>query len=77
MLHYKNTQPTYKMKIIAHTPYGVFESNESTYDQQKFQKIERLLERLPKLQTFTFDTTKGDIYFTREMINKSLFILEK
>jgi hypothetical protein len=31
------------MKIIAHTPYGVFESLEAAYDQQTFEKLDALL----------------------------------
>ena len=78
MLHYNNTQPTYKMKIIAHTPYGVFEGIEEDYDEQKFETHAEGLEReLPKTPIFVFNTAQGEIYMTSEMINKSLFILEK
>ena len=78
MLHYNNTQPTNKMKIIAHTPYGVFEGIEEDYDEQKFETHAEGLEReLPKTPIFVFNTVQGEIYMTSEMINKSLFILEK
>jgi hypothetical protein len=40
------------MKIIAHTPYGVFESLEAAYDPQKFEKLEEPLKKTSRRTIF-------------------------
>jgi hypothetical protein len=65
------------MKIIVHTKYGVFEGVESEYREQKYLQTGQLLEKISKLEYFCFNTDKGEIYMTKEMIADSLFILEK
>jgi virulence-associated protein VapD len=65
------------MRIIAHTKYGVFEGTEREYDETEYEDIGLFLEKLPKMEYFSFETDKGKIYFTEEMINDTLFILEK
>jgi len=65
------------MKIIAHTKYGVFEGVENEYDEKKYEDIGKFLEQLSDLTNFSFHTDKGEIYFTKEMIADTLFILEK
>jgi virulence-associated protein VapD len=65
------------VKIIAHTKYGVFEGVENEYDEKKYEDIGKFLEQLSDLTYFSFHTDKGEIYFTKEMIADTLFILEK
>jgi hypothetical protein len=65
------------MKIIAHTKYGVFEGVEKEYSEEKYYEIGKFLEKLCDLKYFSFQTDKGEIYLTKEMIDDSLFILEK
>ena len=65
------------MKIIAHTKYGVFEGVEKEYNEKQYVQIGKLLEQLCDLKYFSFQTNKGEIYLTKEMIDDTLFILEK
>ena len=65
------------MKVIAHTKYGVFESIEKAATEEEFEEMDNFLKNLYISQWFTLDTDKGGIYFTKEMITDSLFILEK
>ena len=65
------------MKIIAHTKYGVFEGIEFEYTQEKYYATGKMLEKLCDLKYFSFQTDKGEIYLTKEMIADTLFILEK
>ena len=65
------------MKIIAHTKYGVFEGVEHEYDEEKYVDIGKFLEKIHQLDYFSFQTDKGEIYITKEMIADTLFILEK
>ena len=65
------------MKIIAHTPYGVFEGVEREYNETEYEELACLLEKLPKLEYLCFNIDKGEIYMTQEMIADSLFVLEK
>lgn len=67
------------MKIIAHTRYGVFEGKSVEYDETDYKGIGKILEHVvnPKAEYFSFETDTGEVFFTREMIANSLFILEK
>jgi hypothetical protein len=65
------------MRIIAHTKYGVFEGIEREYDKTEYENIGKFLEKLSKLDYFSFATDKGEVYMTEQMISDTLFILEK
>ncbi len=65
------------MRIVAHTKYGVFEGIEKEYDEEQYANIGKFLNQLCDLKYFSFQTDKGEIYLTKEMIADSLFILEK
>jgi hypothetical protein len=65
------------MRIVAHTKYGVFEGIENEYDEEKYVNIGKFLEKIHKLDYFSFQTDKGEIYFTKQMIDDTLFVLEK
>jgi hypothetical protein len=65
------------MKIIAHTKYGVFEGKSVKYSETEYKRIGKLLEYLPKVEYFSFETDNGEVYMTKEMIADTLFILEK
>ena len=63
------------MKVIAHTPYGVFESKEIPEDQ--LYKVEEILNNIHKMVNYRFPLSNDNvIFFTKEMIAKTLFILE-
>ena len=62
------------MKIIAHTPYGVFEGKEITEEQDE---VEQLLSNIHKLSYFCFYLPDNSmVYFTKGMIDETLFILK-
>jgi virulence-associated protein VapD len=65
------------MRIIAHTKYGVFEGIESEYDETKYKDIQMFLEKIADFKYFSFETDKGEVYMMKEMIEDTLFILEK
>jgi hypothetical protein len=65
------------MKIITHTKYGIFQGIDRAYDKTEYEDIKLFLEKLPKMEYFSFETYTGVIYFTKEMIADTLFILEK
>ena len=65
------------MRIVAHTKYGVFYGIEKDYDEYTYCEIDKLLEKIGEMKYFSFETNDGQIYFTKGMINDSLFILEK
>ena len=64
------------MKLIAHTQYGVFESK--TIGEEQYSRLSETLHSIHKTVNFCFElSTGGMIYFTKEMIANTLFILEK
>lgn len=64
------------MKLIAHTQYGVFESNDIPESEE--YKVEEILNNIHKIVNYRFSlSTGGYIFFTKEMIANTLFILEK
>lgn len=65
------------MRLVAHTKYGVFKGSEEDYDEQKYAKIGKFLENMSRLEYFCIVTDAGEVYMTKEMINDSLFVLEK
>ena len=65
------------MKIVAHTPHGVFNGNEIEYNEEQYKLTGSLLEKLHQLEYFSFETPNGEIYMNKEMIDKSVFVLEK
>ena len=65
------------MKVIAHTKYGVFESTEQDATKEEIEQMDSLLKNLNIAQWFALDTDKGKIYFSKEMLADTLFILEK
>ncbi len=65
------------MKIVAHTPYGVFKGKEIEYTEEQYKATGSFLEKLHQLEYFSFETPNGEIYMTKEMIGQSLFVLEK
>ena len=65
------------MKVIAHTRYGVFESIQKDATKEEVEEMEDLLENLHITNWFALGTNKGKLYFTKEMIADTLFILEK
>lgn len=65
------------MNILAHTKYGVFETSQAEYDEENYKSISDVLERLSELKYLQFETDEGDVYFSKELIADSLFILQK
>jgi len=65
------------MNILVHTKYGVFETRQAKYNDKDYKSISDFLERLPELNYLQFETDEGDVYFSKELIADSLFILQK
>jgi len=65
------------MNILAHTKYGAFQTTAAKYNEEDYKAISNLLERLPELKYLQFETDKGDVYFSKELIADSVFILQK
>ena len=64
------------MNILARTKYGAFQTTESKYNEEDYKSISDFLERLPELKYLQFETDEGDVYFSKELIADSLFILQ-
>ena len=65
------------MRIVAHTKYGVFEGVEQDYDEKEYVEIAESLWKVSDLKNFSFVTDKGEIFFTKQIIADTLFVLEK
>ncbi|QGT54418.1 hypothetical protein b3_0174 [Synechococcus phage B3] len=65
------------MKITAHTKYGVFEGVSAPYNEDDWEKLTNLIKESKNLSYFCMVTNTGEIYFTPEMIEDTLFVLEK
>ena len=65
------------MRIVAHTKYGVFYGIEDDCNESHYREIGKLLEQLGSTNYFRLGTDEGKIYFTKAMIDDSLFILER
>ena len=65
------------MRIVSHTKHGVFYGTETDYNESDYREVGKYLERLGSVEYFSFGTDDGEIYFTKAMIDDSLFILER
>jgi hypothetical protein len=65
------------MKIVAHTPLGVFESTDKEYNQEDYLNLCNLLSQVALMSYFSLDTDNGSIYLPKEMIQRSVFVIEK
>ena len=65
------------MKIIAHTPQGVFTGKEIQYTEEHYKDVCCLLKKLPDLKYFCFETPNGEVYVTEQMISQSVFEVVK
>ena len=64
------------MRIVAHTKYGVFYGKEVDYDESEYRENSKFLQKLESMKWFCLGTNDGQVYFTKAMIDDSLFILE-
>ena len=65
------------MKIVAHTSFGVFESTDKEYNQEDYLNLCNLLSQVERMSYFSLDTDNGSIYLPKEMIQRSVFVIEK
>jgi len=65
------------MKIVAHTPRGVFKSTDKEYNQEDYLNLCNLLSQVALMSYFSLDTDNGSIYLPKEMIQRSVFVVEK
>jgi hypothetical protein len=63
------------MKVIAHTPQGTFEGVET--NEISYEDMCEFIENLSEMRYVSFETTKGKFFLTKEMIGKSVFVIEK
>jgi hypothetical protein len=64
------------MKIVAHTPRGVFKSTDKEYNQEDYLNLCNLLSQVTHMSYFSLDTDTGSIYLPKEMIQRSVFVIE-
>jgi hypothetical protein len=65
------------MKIVAHTPLGVFESTDKEGTEEDYSNLCDLLSQVALMSYFSLDTDTGSIYLPKEMIQRSVFVIEK
>jgi hypothetical protein len=65
------------MKIIAHTPRGTFEGVNKEYNEEDYFSVLNLLSQIDNLPCLTFETDTGDVCFPKEMLQQSVFVIEK
>lgn len=65
------------MKIIAHTQYGTFESIEQEYTDELYDQLKELLAKMADFKYFIFETDTGNVFLTKNMIDRSIFVIEK
>ena len=65
------------MNVLAHTKYGVFRTSQIEYDKEGYMRISEFLEGLSELEYLQLETDGGDVYFSKELIDDSIFILQK
>lgn len=65
------------MKIVAHTPLGVFESRNKEYTEEDYLNLCDLLSQVTNMTYFSLDTDTGSIYLPKEIIQRSVFVIEK
>jgi hypothetical protein len=65
------------MKIVAHTPCGVFESKDKEYTEEDYLNLCDFLSKFEYMSYFSLDTDNGSIYLPKEMIQRSVFVIEK
>lgn len=65
------------MKIVAHTPLGVFESTDKEYNEEDYSNHCDILSKVERMSYFSLDTDNGSIYLPKEMIQRSVFVIEK
>lgn len=65
------------MKIVAHTPRGVFESKDKECTEEDYLILCDLLSKFERMSYFCMDTDNGNIYLPKEMIQSSVFVVEK
>ena len=65
------------MRIIVHTKYGVFYGTESDYNESDYLEATSFLRRLNFLEYFKLTTDNGEVYLHKEIIDDSVFIIEK
>jgi hypothetical protein len=63
------------MKIIAYTPQGTFESKE--FNDEVYLDTCNLLSRIVDMSYFSVETDKGKVYFAEQIIQQSVFVIEK
>jgi len=65
------------MKIVIHTKYGIFESKEQENTDEIYDKLKEFLSKISDYKYISIETEKGFIYMNSNMINDSLFSLER
>lgn len=64
------------MKLIVHTQYGIFES--AVFPEEQKDKLINNLNSIHQSVNFSFTLADGSqIYLSKELIQNSIFIMEK
>lgn len=65
------------MKIIAHTKYGKFETQPTDYSEEEYTKLQNFMSTVTDSKFLTLNTENGFIYLPKEIIQDTLFEIEK
>lgn len=65
------------MKIIAHTKYGTFETSPTPYSEEEYNNLKEFMSTVTDSKYLTLNTDTGFIYLPQEIIQDTLFQIEK
>ena len=65
------------MRIVALTPRGEFHSKFTEDTEENYKRFDNFLSKLNELEYMSFETDGGAIYMTKEMIQRSIFVIKE
>jgi hypothetical protein len=65
------------MKIIVHTKYGKFETTPTEYTEEEYKKLQTFMSTVTDSKFLSLNTDKGFIYLPQEIIQDTLFEIQK
>jgi hypothetical protein len=64
------------MKIVAHTPYGVFQTESVLYSKEKYEEYKEFLQKIHTARNATFKTDNDGLFIMLpEVIKQSIFVI--
>lgn len=65
------------MKIVAYTKYGAFETEPTEYSDEEYEKLQKFMVTVTDSKFLTLNTTEGFLYLPQQIIQDTLFVIEK